>query len=161
TLTPRQVLGVFIGSRARHLFDTRRWQEARQDFELALTLYPQSRVYRHMLGQCALGAVLCGDYPNETVCEPGTPESTAQNQAFSSNAVTFGGGFTEAEMRADVAKAAAFLDLPAQESRGFKADDPNLYRYVGNDPANAFDPSGLQKLAQEIPRAVETKPYVR
>ena len=29
---------------------------------------------------------------------------------------------------------------------GFDAGDMDLYRYVGNDPVNAIDPSGLRKL---------------
>ena len=32
----------------------------------------------------------------------------------------------------------------AQDPAGFAAGDPNLYRYVGNSPTNATDPSGLQ-----------------
>ena len=32
----------------------------------------------------------------------------------------------------------------SQDPIGFAAGDPNLYRYVGNDPANFTDPSGLQ-----------------
>ena len=31
-----------------------------------------------------------------------------------------------------------------QDPIGFAAGDPDLYRYVGNDPANATDPTGLQ-----------------
>ncbi len=32
----------------------------------------------------------------------------------------------------------------SQDPIGFGAGDPNLYRYVGNDPTNETDPSGLQ-----------------
>ena len=32
-----------------------------------------------------------------------------------------------------------------QGAFGFQAGDANLYRYVGNDPTNAVDPSGLEK----------------
>jgi uncharacterized protein RhaS with RHS repeats len=32
----------------------------------------------------------------------------------------------------------------SQDPIGFKAGDPNLYRYVGNGPTNATDPSGLK-----------------
>src|SRR5260370_36036530 len=95
-----------------------------------------------MLGQCDLADVICGSSPKEATPEPGTTAWAAQNQAFSSNAVTFGAGFTEEEMRTD--KALAFLPLPAQKSMGFKADDPNLFRYVGNNATNATDPSGLE-----------------
>src|SRR5690606_33103175 len=31
-----------------------------------------------------------------------------------------------------------------QDPIGFAAGDTNLYRYVGNDPANGTDPSGLE-----------------
>jgi hypothetical protein len=54
TLRPRQLLGEFLGARGRHLWDVRQVGEAQQDFALALGLYPQSRVYRHMLQKCQL-----------------------------------------------------------------------------------------------------------
>ncbi len=34
----------------------------------------------------------------------------------------------------------------SQDPLGFSAGDTNLYRYVGNDPTGATDPSGLQRL---------------
>jgi hypothetical protein len=43
----------------------------------------------------------------------------------------------------------------SQDPIGFKAGDPNLYRYVGNSPTNATDPSGLQEAEGPISRAGE------
>jgi hypothetical protein len=37
----------------------------------------------------------------------------------------------------------------SEDPIGFEAEDPNLYRYVGNDPLNRRDPSG--QLAQPAP----------
>ncbi len=34
----------------------------------------------------------------------------------------------------------------SQDPKGFAAGDTNLYRYVGNDPTNTIDPSGLQEM---------------
>lgn len=34
----------------------------------------------------------------------------------------------------------------SEDPIGFQAADPNLYRYVGNNPTNATDPSGLYEL---------------
>ena len=31
----------------------------------------------------------------------------------------------------------------SEDPSGFDGGDPNLYRYVGNSPANATDPTGL------------------
>jgi hypothetical protein len=52
TLKPRQLLGLFIGLRGRHWWDTAKYQEANQDFQKALLLYPQSRIFRRMMHQC-------------------------------------------------------------------------------------------------------------
>jgi hypothetical protein len=35
----------------------------------------------------------------------------------------------------------------SEDPMGFDAGDPNLYRYTGNDPTNATDPSGMAELA--------------
>jgi uncharacterized protein RhaS with RHS repeats len=35
--------------------------------------------------------------------------------------------------------------LASQTALGFNAGDANLYRYVGNDPVNGLDPSGLEE----------------
>ena len=35
----------------------------------------------------------------------------------------------------------------SEDPSGFDGGDPNLYRYVGNSPANATDPTGLSKPA--------------
>jgi len=35
----------------------------------------------------------------------------------------------------------------AQDPLLFRAGDPNIYRYVGNSPTNAIDPSGLEEVA--------------
>jgi hypothetical protein len=40
--------------------------------------------------------------------------------------------------------------LKAQPPLGFQAGDTNLYRYVGNDPTNATDPSGLAENPDDI-----------
>lgn len=42
-LTPHQLLGVFIGLRARHLDDTHRYAEANRDYLLARYLFPNNR----------------------------------------------------------------------------------------------------------------------
>lgn len=67
---------------------------------------------------------------------------------------------TEAE-RNDAAEREALLDaLPwyiravaGQGALGFKAGDTNLYRYVGNSPTNATDPSGLYLIITEGEKA--------
>jgi hypothetical protein len=149
TLTPRQVLGVFIGSRARHYFDTRRVTEARRELALALRLYPQSRAYRGLLASChiweSVGHVTFNDLGSErpAVGQGVSGEVFATAAVGASNCVTFGTGFTEGDMGSDFARAVAFLKLPPLEAQGFSADDANLYRYVKNDPTNLTDPSGL------------------
>jgi hypothetical protein len=42
-LKPREMLGVFVGLRGRHMRDTDRWDEAEGDYLLARRLYPTSR----------------------------------------------------------------------------------------------------------------------
>jgi hypothetical protein len=42
-ITPREMLGVFLGFRARHMRDTGRLQEAEADYLLARRLFPTSR----------------------------------------------------------------------------------------------------------------------
>jgi len=39
----------------------------------------------------------------------------------------------------------------SQDPEGFAAGDGNLYRYVGNDPTNGVDPSGLQPPPKVVP----------
>jgi hypothetical protein len=36
----------------------------------------------------------------------------------------------------------------SEDPMGFDAGDPNLYRYTGNDPTNATDPSGMEPLGE-------------
>jgi effector-binding domain-containing protein len=49
------------------------------------------------------------------------------------------------------------LEDKAEDPLGFQQPDPNLYRYVWNDPVNHVDPSGmelnksLQELAKKLP----------
>jgi hypothetical protein len=38
---------------------------------------------------------------------------------------------------------------------GFRAGDANLYRFVGNDPANATDPSG--QIAEPVSQAAQPR----
>jgi hypothetical protein len=42
-LTPREMLGVFVGLRGRHMRDTGRWRDAARDYLLARWLFPNSR----------------------------------------------------------------------------------------------------------------------
>jgi hypothetical protein len=42
-LTPREMLGVFVGFRGRHMRDTGRYDEAQRDYLLARWLFPNSR----------------------------------------------------------------------------------------------------------------------
>ncbi len=64
-LKPRQLLGLFFGMRGRHFHDMldpnvpkSEWeyahylQRARSDFDTALSLYPQSRVFRRIKDKC-------------------------------------------------------------------------------------------------------------
>jgi hypothetical protein len=53
TLTPRQLLGQFVGCRGRHWWDVGEYGRAARDFEAALVLFPESRLYRRMLNQCS------------------------------------------------------------------------------------------------------------
>ena len=52
TLTPRQLLGHFVGCRGRHWWDVSDYARAGRDFRLAVELFPQSWLYRRMLSQC-------------------------------------------------------------------------------------------------------------
>ena len=42
-LTPREMVGAFVGLRGRHMRDTGRWDEAERDYLLARWLFPNSR----------------------------------------------------------------------------------------------------------------------
>ncbi len=42
-LTPREMLGAFVGLRGRHMRDSGRWEEAECDYLLARWLFPNSR----------------------------------------------------------------------------------------------------------------------
>ncbi len=143
TLTPRQMLGIFIGSRGRHMWDSMNIRAARCDFELALTLYPQSRVYRHMREECDRVGDLGFISFNEVEPEPMTPERVSMDRMLASNCVMFGMGFSEKKMQDEFEKTLAMLPLSAQEARGFRGGESNLYEYVGNDPTNTVDPSGF------------------
>jgi hypothetical protein len=46
---------------------------------------------------------------------------------------------------------AEFAQLLHQEPFGFEAGDANFYRYVGNDPTNFTDPTGLKILNPDLP----------
>jgi hypothetical protein len=49
-VTPRELLGLFFGLRARHLENTKKWVEAEPDHLLARHLFPQNRylhIYQH------------------------------------------------------------------------------------------------------------------
>src|SRR5262249_21304743 len=45
----------------------------------------------------------------------------------------------------------------SQDSDGFDGGDVNLYRYVGNDPTNATDPTGQYILAKDEATAKEAE----
>jgi hypothetical protein len=53
-LKPRQLVGDFFGSRGRHYWDIQDIGRATHSFDLALRLYPQSRLYQRMLRQCKM-----------------------------------------------------------------------------------------------------------
>lgn len=42
-VTPRELLGIFLGFRGRHMRDTDRWDEAERDYLLARHLFPSNR----------------------------------------------------------------------------------------------------------------------
>jgi hypothetical protein len=73
-LKPREMLGVFIGLRARHLRDTGRWAEAEADYLLARWLFPNSR---KLYVDCMALAVPRGVALFETH-ELGSPQSLAE-----------------------------------------------------------------------------------
>jgi hypothetical protein len=76
-LTPRQMLGVFVGLRGRHMRDIGEWKEAEADYLLARWLYPASRLHYREEMALALrrGAELFE--PGEI----GSPESLAEEIA--------------------------------------------------------------------------------
>ena len=80
SLSARQVLGVFVGFRGRHMRDTGRYEEAEQDYLLARRLFPNSRsLYRDQMALAIpRGAALFE--PGEV----GSPESLAQEVALQS-----------------------------------------------------------------------------
>jgi hypothetical protein len=53
-LRPQQLLGLFLGMRGRHWWDIQAIDQARQDFRLAVELYPQSRLFRRKVSDCDL-----------------------------------------------------------------------------------------------------------
>jgi hypothetical protein len=89
SLTPHQVLGVFLGSRGRHWWDVGRVPEARADFERALVCYPESRVYRHMISKCDL----YDDLKANLGVEVGIPTSDVRPDYV--NSITVGAGCEE------------------------------------------------------------------
>src|SRR5260370_25360299 len=97
TLTPRQVLGDFIGARGRHRWDTDKVAEARKDFDLALSLYPQSRVYKHMIQQCNLYDRIKGNLFTSTGAMPGDGAPSVDYADLASRVPAdagFGSGYT-------------------------------------------------------------------
>jgi hypothetical protein len=80
SLSARQVLGVFIGFRGRHMRDTGRYAEAELDYLLARRLFPNSRhLYREQMALAIpRGASLFE--PGEV----GSPESLAEEVAMQS-----------------------------------------------------------------------------
>ena len=76
-LSPRELLGVFIGCRARHVRDIGRLDEAELDYLLARRLFPKNRsLYINSLGVI----IPCGAQMFEPA-ELGGPESVAQEIA--------------------------------------------------------------------------------
>ena len=148
TLTPRQVLGVFLGNLGRHHWDTMNVEAARIRFAQALRLYPQSRVYQHMLHRC--DAFMGGGHYGSAGIHIQWRAANVPSplpECFANNSVTLGAGLTAVPpVDGYMAAVAAILNLPIQPVQGFDAGDKNLYRYVGNDATNETDPSGLQKI---------------
>jgi hypothetical protein len=73
-LNPREMLGAFVGLRARHLRDTGRWTEAESDYLLARWLFPNSR---KLYVDCMALAVPRGAQLFEPG-EVGSPQSLAE-----------------------------------------------------------------------------------
>jgi hypothetical protein len=53
-LGPRQLLGLFAGLRGRHWWDVHQIDLAQRDFQAAMGLFPQNRLWRRMFAQCDL-----------------------------------------------------------------------------------------------------------
>ncbi len=73
-LTPRELAGVFLGLRGRHMRDTGRWEEAEADYLLARWLFPKSR----RLYIDAMGMILPRGAALFEPGELGSPQSVAQ-----------------------------------------------------------------------------------
>lgn len=81
SLSARQVLGVFIGFRGRHMRDTGRYEEAELDYLLARRLFPNSRsLYRDQMGLALPRGRRCSTqarsarlraWPRRSRCSPG------------------------------------------------------------------------------------------
>jgi hypothetical protein len=72
-VTPREMLGIFVGLRARHMWDTGAVAEAEKDYLLARYLFP---VNRYLYGQMMVATLL----KSKTLFEPdeeGSPVSLA------------------------------------------------------------------------------------
>ncbi len=138
-LTPRELLGAFVGLRARLMKDTGRPAEAERDYLLARHLFPSGRsLYQAAVGlQVLRGGALFSPH------EDGSPAGLARFLRDSG----LDGGW--------VRGLAAPAGWQGRGAVGFNAGDSNVYRYVGNSPTNATDPSGLAAPPAEFQMTVK------
>jgi hypothetical protein len=100
-LTPRDLLAVFIGCRARHMADTNHPEEAERDYLLARYLFPTNR--RLYESQTELSVER-----SESLFEPGEPGSPQDLAGWLRQR------FGEANKRFDAVPDYAYLGNPLQ-----------------------------------------------
>jgi hypothetical protein len=100
-LTPRELLAVFIGCRARHMADSNHPEEAERDYLLARYLFPTSRQLYESQTELSIER-------SESMFEPGEPGSPQDLAGWLRQR------FGEANQRFDAVPHYAYLGNPIQ-----------------------------------------------
>ena len=160
--SPRELLGIFVGFRGRHMRDAGRWDEAERDYLLARHLFPSNRkLYIDAMGVAIDRSVRLfepgelgspqslADWVGHAISNcPSVGEDTGEGfpvpeRVLHSIGMIFRGAAAMTSTRTMGQDGVTLRILGGTDPLGFAAGDANLYRYVGNDPVDKSDPSGL------------------
>ncbi len=139
-VSPREMLGLFVGLRARHLRDVSQLAAAERDLLLARYLFPANRTNSREQIAASCEANI-GRFERDEPGHPMTLWALGNEILGKQPASTSSMRPPEAPASLSVFSTAPFI---GQGTIGFRAGDANLYRYVGNNATNEVDPSGLE-----------------